>query len=313
MKTRISAIVCLLCVFAYSDLSRAEGPSNQQASQRAANPYAEPSDPADPADSAERLPNPPTMSSGTPELYLSFMTGAALPRSADATFTDGTTPTVVNDIDYNMKFSIGGNAGVWFPTREKLAGFDLGMELTGFLWYPDAPWRQENYNGVTDQSGVFQGTSTEIQGLYIGPNFLVRYPMGISDLYPNGRWHPYVGIGVGMHQMSMRPGGSRGVSAFCCTPGGNLETNPMPDQRDTTYGWMALAGVKGHLFKYVAAFAEAKYIQAHHDGLLTDRTGASALTFPSVGGSTLVLNQYSSSINTILVHVGLSIHFDIKP
>jgi hypothetical protein len=305
MKTRISAIVCLLCVFGYSALSLAEDPS----SQRVADPYADPYE----VSPNEVLPNPPTMSSGTPELYMSFMTGVALPRSADATFTDGTSPGIVNDIDYNMKFSIGGSGGVWFPTRDKLAGFDLGMELTGFLWFPDAPWRQENYNGVTDSSGVFQGTSTEIQGLYIGPNFLVRYPMGISETYPNGRWHPYVGIGVGMHQMAMRPGGSRGISAFCCTPGGNLDTNPIPDQRDTTYGWMALAGVKGHLFKYVAAFAEAKYIQAHHDGLLTDRTGASALTFPSTGGSTLVLNQYSSSINTILVHVGLSIHFDLKP
>jgi hypothetical protein len=305
MKTRISAIVCLLCVFGYSDLSRAEDPSNQ----RVADPYADP---------YEVLPDPPTMSSGTPELYLSFMTGVALPRSADATFTDGSGSSqgvsdIVQNVDYNMKFSIGGNAGIWFPTRDKLAGFDLGTELTGFLWFPDAPWRQENYNGVTDSSGVFQGTSTEIQGLYIGPSFLVRYPMGISETYPNGRWHPYVGIGVGMHQMSMRPGGSRGVSA-CCATGGNLDTNPIPDQRDTTVGWMGMAGVKAHLFKYVAAFAEAKYLMAHHDGLTSDRFGQSAgPTFPSTGGSTLFVNQYSSSIHTILVHAGLSIHFDIKP
>ena len=43
----------------------------------------------------------------------------------------------------------------------------------------------------------FQGTTTEMSGIYIGPNFLIRYPMAISDAYPNGRWHPYVGIGVG--------------------------------------------------------------------------------------------------------------------
>ena len=297
MKTRISAIVCLLCVFGYSDLSRAEDPS----SQRAADPYADP---------YEVLPNPPTMSSGTPELYLSFMTGVALPRSEDATFTDGTQPAVVKDVNYDMKFSIGGNAGVWFPTRNKLWGFDLGMELTGFLWYPDVGCCKDYYN---NNPATNTGTATEIQGLYIGPNFLVRYPMGISETYPNGRWHPYVGIGVGMHQMSMRPGGSRGVSA-CCVVGGNLDTNPIPDQRDTTVGWMGVAGIKAHLFKYVAAFAEAKYLQAHHDGLLTDREGLSAgPTFPSTGGSTLFLNQYSSSIHTILVHAGLSIHFDIRP
>ncbi len=151
------------------------------------------------------------------------------------------------------------------------------MELTGFLWYPDVHCCRENYNGQTDSSGNFQGTSTEIQGLYIGPNFLIRYPMAISESYPNGRWFPYVGIGVGMHQMAMRPGGSRGVSA-CCVPGGNLDTNPIPDQRDTTVGWMAVGGIKAHLFKYVAAFVEAKYIQAHHDGMLTDRYRVSLRT-----------------------------------
>jgi opacity protein-like surface antigen len=296
MNARISAIMCLLCVLGSSDLTRAEDPH----SQRVADPYAV-------------SPDPPTMSSGTLEPYMSFMAGAAIPLSTDATFTDGTTPTIVEKVDYKGKFSIGGNLGVWFPTRHKLLGFDLGVELTGYVWYPDVHCCRENYNGQTDSSGNFQGTSTEIQGLYIGPNFLIRYPMAISEAYPNGRWFPYVGIGVGMHQMAMRPGGARGVSAFCCTPGGNLETNPIPDQRDTTVGWQAVGGVKAHLFKYLAFFVEAKYLQAHHDGLLTDRTGSSALTFPSTGGSTLVLNQYSSTIDTILVHGGLSLHFDWRP
>ena len=296
MNVRISAMMCLLCVLGSSDLTRAEDPY----SQRVADPYAV-------------SPDPPTMSSGTLEPYMSFFAGIGIPRSHDATFTDGTTPTFIEDVDYKTKFSLGGNLGVWFPTRNKLLGFDLGMELTGFLWYPDVHCCRENYNGQTDVNGEFQGTSTEIQGLYIGPNFLIRYPMAISESYPNGRWFPYVGIGVGMHQMAMRPGGARGLSA-CCQPGGNLETNPIPDQRDTTVGWMAMGGVKAHLFKYVAAFVEAKYLQAHHDGLLTDRFGQSQIiTFPATGGSPLVLNQYSSTIDTILVHAGLSIHFDWKP
>jgi len=286
MKTRISSIVCLLCVLGAADLTRAEDPY----SQRVADPYA-------------LSPDPPTMSSGTIEPYLSFFAGIAVPRSADATFTDGTQPTIVKDVDYRKNFSLGGNLGIWFPTRNKLAGFDLGMELTGFLWQADAGCCQENFNGKTDSSGNFQGTTTEIQGLYIGPNFLVRYPLAISEAYPNGRWFPYVGIGVGMHQMSMRPGGTRGVNGDITGNG-----NPITDQRDTSVGFLGMGGVKAHLFKYVAAFAEAKYVHAHHDGLLTDRFGLS-----TPFGANLTVNQYSSSINTILVHVGLSIHFDVNP
>jgi hypothetical protein len=204
-------------------------------------------------------------------------------------------------------------------SRNKLWGVDLGMELTGFLWQADVGPR-ENYNGVTNASGTFSGAQTEMRGLYIGPNFLIRYPLAISDAYPNGRWFPYVGIGVGMHQMAMRPGGTRGISAIgtCCEGGGNTNTNAAPDQRVTTHAWMALGGIKGHLFKYLAAFVEAKYIMAHHDNLLTDRYGLSSggdafPTFPKTGGSTIFQNEYSSSINSIHVHAGLSIHFDIKP
>jgi hypothetical protein len=294
MKTRISAIVGLLCVLGFP-LSASAGSEL------------------------------PTISSGTPELYMSFMSGIAMTRSADATFTDGrqppsgTAPTIIEDVDYRNNFAVGGNAGVWFPTRDKLWGVDLGMELTGFLWQADVGPR-ENYNGVTNASGTFSGAATEMRGLYIGPNFLLRYPLAISEAYPNGRWFPYVGIGVGMHQMAMRPGGTRGISAIgtCCEGGGNTNTNAAPDQRVTTHAWMALGGIKGHLFKYLAAFVEAKYIMAHHDNLLTDRYGLSSggdafPTFPKTGGSTIFLNEYSSSINSIHVHAGLSIHFDIKP
>jgi len=303
MKTRISAIMCLLCLLGSADFTRAEDPY----SQRVADPYA-------------LSPDPPTMSSGTLEPYMSFFAGVGIPQSTDATFTDGTEPRVVENVDYGMKQSLGGNLGIWFPTRKKLAGFDLGMELSAFLYYPDVACCQDFYNN--DPTGNFQkngvannGTATELQGLFIGPSFLLRYPMAISDAYPNGRWHPYVGIGVGMHQMASRPGGTRGVNSFCCVAGGNLNQNTITDQRDTSVGFMGIGGVKAHLFKYVAAFIEAKYLHAHHNGLLTDRYGDSdAQGFPAPGAEgALVVNQYSSSINTILVHAGLSIHFDWKP
>ena len=308
MNARISAIVCLLCVLGSADLTQAEDPYNQ----RVADPYA-------------LSPDPPTMSSGTIEPYMSFFAGVAMPQSHDATFTDGiqhptrTAPTIVEDVNYQTKYSLGGNLGLWFPTRHKLWGFDLGMELSGFLWHPDVHCCRTDYNfDPVANGGAGAGTSTEIQGLYIGPNFLIRYPLAISESYPNGRWFPYAGIGVGMHQMAMRPGGAHGISQ-CCVTGGNLNSNAFPDQRDTSIGWMAIGGIKAHLFKYLAFFVEGKYIQAHHDGLLTDRYGLSSgndgfTTFPTApDGSTLFLNQYSSSIHTILVHGGLSIHFDFRP
>ncbi len=290
MNARISAMMCLLCVLGSSDLVRAEDPY----SQRVADPYALSS-------------GLPSMSSGTLEPYFSIMAGVAIPFSHDATFQDGTQPTVVENVDYQMKQSWGGSAGIWFPTRQKLVGFDLGVEITGYVWYPDVACCRDFYNndptGANNGGNPNNGTTTEIGGIYVGPNFLIRYPMAISESYPNGRWHPYVGIGVGAHQMTMKPGGARGQSLFAA----------ITDQRDTTIGFQALGGIKAHLFKYVAAFVEAKYLYAHHRGLSTDRYGNSAGGNIFFTPNTLVVNPYSSTIDTILVHAGLSIHFDWKP
>ncbi len=274
MKTRISAIVCLLCVFGYSDLIRAEDPY----SQRVADPYA-------------ISPDPPNMSSGTIEPYLSFMAGVSIPFSEDATFRNG---DVFQDVDYSMKQSIGGNAGIWFPTRNKLAGLDLGGEIEGFIWFPDVgPTPGFNVDPSTGE-----GTTTEMQGIYVGGNFLLRKPMAISEAYPNGRWFPYVGVGVGAHQISYRPGGFRGAGF----------ANAIVDQRDTTVAFLAKGGIKVHLFKYLAAFAEAKYTHAFHDALGTDRFGVS-----TPGGQDLFIDNYESTIRTIHVHAGLSLHFDVMP
>jgi len=286
MKTRISAMMCLLCVLGAADLTRAEDPS----SQRVADPYA-------------ISPDPPTMSSGTLEPYISVMAGIAVPRSADATFTDGSGASqgvsdVVQNIDYQTKHSVGGNAGIWFPTRNKLLGFDLGVEITGFIWYADVACCVDNFNFLPPGG---PGSTTEVNGMYVGSNFLIRYPMAISEAYPNGRWFPYVGIGVGAHQMAMKPGGQRGVGFG----------RAITEERDTTIGYMAVGGVKVHLFKYVALFAEAKYLRAQHDGLTTDRFGATPPIFGSLGD--VVVNRYDSTIDTIFAHAGISIHFDIKP
>jgi opacity protein-like surface antigen len=281
MKTRISAIVGLLCVVFSPLFASAE---------------------------AEL----PTISSGTIEPYISFMAGIAVPRSHDATFTDGSSPPgvsdVVQNVDYQTKHSVGGNAGIWFPTRDRLAGFDLGVEITGFIWYADVACCQDWYNNSPTGAGqtngfANQGTTNEIAGIYVGPNFMVRYPMAISEAYPNGQWHPYVGIGVGAHQLAMRPGGRRGTGFY----------RAIAEERDTTIAFMGVGGVKAHLFKYVAVFAEAKYIHAHHDGLTSDRFGNSENNFVDFVQGDLFVNRYESTIDTILAHAGLSIHFDIRP
>ena len=96
--------------------------------------------------------------------------------------------------------------------------------------------------------------------------------------------------------------------------GGTGFYTAITEQRHTTVAFQGVGGLKAHLFKYVAAFVEAKYIHADHSRLTTDRTGT---TEPFPGSDTFQAlafhNPYQSTINTILIHVGLSMHFDWKP
>lgn len=92
---------------------------------------------------------------------------------------------------------------------------------------------------------------------------------------------------------------------------GATGASPLADQRHTAPAFQAKGGIKVFLFKYVAAFAEAKYTHAFHDGLTTDRFGQSGVIFGNETG--LIVNPYESTIRTIHVHAGLSIHFDVKP
>lgn len=84
---------------------------------------------------------------------------------------------------------------------------------------------------------------------------------------------------------------------------------PLTTQRDTSPAFQVKGGVKAFLSKYVAAFAEAKYTHAFHNVLGTDRFGQSGPPFDGP----LVLDDYESTIRTISVHAGLSLHFDIRP
>ncbi|THJ17430.1 MAG: hypothetical protein CAF42_003400 [Nitrospira sp. CG24B] len=82
---------------------------------------------------------------------------------------------------------------------------------------------------------------------------------------------------------------------------------------DTTIGFLGVGGIKAHLFKYVAVFAEAKYIHAHHSGLTSDRFGLSEETFLNATQGQIFVNPYESTIDTIFAHAGISIHFDVRP
>lgn len=75
----------------------------------------------------------------------------------------------------------------------------------------------------------------------VAMNLLFRYPIGVTQSLPEGRWYPYIGVGGGVQRTKLTWNGGFSVS-------------------DTAYSpeWQVLAGAKVFLFRNLAIFAEWK-------------------------------------------------------
>ena len=96
--------------------------------------------------------DPPTMSSGTLEPYLSFMAGMAVPRSADATFTDGTPADDSQGCRLSDETLIRGQRGDLVSNQKQVGGIRSRHGNHRHVWYADVACCQDNFNN--DPRGV---------------------------------------------------------------------------------------------------------------------------------------------------------------
>ncbi len=168
---------------------------------------------------------------------------------------------------------------------------DFGIEMDVTQFYPDidrggggvgiGPGR--GVSGVPGgvRVGNAAGTAGErdVSATTIALNVLVRWPVGVSGELPNGRWHPYLGIG-----------GAAEIARAKQVLGGAKDA-------DTSAAFQALAGLKVFLTKNIGLFTEYKFTHAGH-----------TFTFPGGTPSRIPVAE-DITLNVHHVVGGIAVHF----
>lgn len=154
----------------------------------------------------------------------------------------------------NLRFEDSGTFGAkltaWHLPRKYSWQPQIGFEIDWTRFTADVPNGQ-----VLPAFGTFQTTGTPIGFAIfgVGPQFAVdnmalnllfRYPIWATPDMPQGRWHPYIGVGGGAQRARLSIQGYE-------------ETSTSPSVQ-------ALGGVKFFVIKYLAVFGEAKWTQGWH-------------------------------------------------
>ena len=154
----------------------------------------------------------------------------------------------------NLRFEDSGTFGAkltaWNLPRKYSWQPQIGFEIDWTRFTADVPNGQ-----VLPAFGTFQTTGTPIGFAIfgVGPQFAVdnmalnllfRYPIWATPDMPQGRWHPYIGIGGGAQRAKLSILGYE-------------ETSTSPSVQ-------ALGGIKFFVIKYLALFGEAKWTQGWH-------------------------------------------------
>jgi hypothetical protein len=154
----------------------------------------------------------------------------------------------------NLRFEDSGTFGsklsAWYLPKRHRWQPQIGFEIDWTRFTADVPTGQE-----LPAEGTFQSTGTPVGFAIFNAapefavdnmafNLLFRYPIWATPDMPQGRWHPYIGVGGGAQRARLSLDG----------------------YEETSYSplFQGLVGVKFFLIKYVAVFGEAKFTQGWH-------------------------------------------------
>jgi opacity protein-like surface antigen len=189
------------------------------------------------------------------DLSVSAFGGTAIPFATRAKITDPTIPAdlTVSGVRLDSSPSFGGKLTIWnrrqVPDSVGNIGLqpDLGIELDITRFSPDIKAQTRAATGVLAGSAVTQASpiAFELDTTVIALNLLARFPIGVRDDLPSGRWYPYVGIGAGAAITRAK------------TVTGQQDTSTEP-------AFQFLGGLKYFLSRHIGVFAEYKFTHVSH-------------------------------------------------
>ena len=174
--------------------------------------------------------------------------GAAIPLNSDIKLSGFGASATMQDMKFDTSPSFGGKLTAWTTLLRQATGFDFGAEVDVTHSDPDVSPQTFTLSGsiagVSFATPVRLLQKVDVGSTIVGVNLLARYPFGVSATFPNGRWHPYLGLGGGADIANVEVLGVKNT--------------------DTAAAFQALAGVKFLLTKNIGLFVEYKFTDADH-------------------------------------------------
>ena len=155
----------------------------------------------------------------------------------------------------NLKFEtsllFGGKVGYFLEGREFWSNF--GLEVEGFHFEPNVRQQTTRFVGTlggapADRQIRVQHADIDVTGAAL--NLLYRWPVAVSDAFPNGRLQPYLGVGLAV------------LIAELSTTTTPFDVNKSISDTNVQPALQVLAGLRAFVTRNIAVFAEYKFIQS---------------------------------------------------
>ena len=175
------------------------------------------------------------------EFMSAFSAGYNVTTDEELTINTGTIDEYLTQYDFDNSFIIGYRIGYWL---ESVPAMGFAIDASYFRPEPDFAfiYRGRN-NPPPDPDPSDPVISVREEGkldiIPITLNLMFRIPLGIDEIYPNGRYQPYVAIGPGLF-LSW------------------IDTQNIDDS-DAQFGWDARVGFNYMVAHNIGIFAEYRY------------------------------------------------------
>jgi opacity protein-like surface antigen len=223
------------------------------------------------------------------EPYAGLFVGAAFTQDTDV--EDKPTPvTKFKDVGFNTSVVFGGKVGFFF--EPPVLGGNFGLELEAYHFRPDIETQTVSLSSG-GSTAKFRLIGADLDVTVIGLNGLYRLPLSRSDEFPQGRIHPYAGIGLGAFIAHLESRTSV------------LDVNTNFSDTDVKPGFQALAGVRFFLTRHLALFGEYRFV-------LTDDFRFNLISQQgTVGGvgPALQISKREFNLTTHMLQAGVAYHW----
>jgi opacity protein-like surface antigen len=198
-------------------------------------------------------------------------------------------PVTFKDVELNTSAVLGGKAGFFFD--RPILGGNAGLELEAYHFRPDIDEQPVSFssNGLEAKTTFI---ATDVQITAVALNGLYRLALAASSEFPRGRFHPYVGIGIGAFIARVE------------TRTTALDVNTEFADTDVKPGAQAVVGAKFFVTPHVALFGEYKFIH-------TEEFEFTLISEPGTRGGfrTIQIEKRRFNLTTQMLQAGIAYHW----